>query len=420
MLKFKSVKELRKESWQIAKDCPNWADFLVYGSSVKGNKLYCLKIGKGKINVLILGFPHSNEPFGGTFSIYYAKKLIKDKNDLDKFTFWIIPCADPDSALLNEGWFAKSYSFLDEIIYNYRNKANNQIDWTFPVKIKRNNKVIYEYRNPPAKTKALIKLIDKIKPSFLFPLHNSEFGGVYCYLSHRRPELYPRLRNIILKNKLPLHLGAEETPFVGKLAPGIFLDLGLKEESDLNLQMLKKIKCGTNSSSYCRENYQTFSVVTEIPLFWNGKISDATPADVKYLKAVSILVDFNLDVVKFMNREVGNIKDIFWKRYIKYWASVLEDDSKSTLKNAKEKKHTLSKAELFDFTVCKKWFAIKFAGSLIRAARLEGKKALERRLRKFISGLIEDTLKGEKIRFTKLKNALELQEKIIELVLSDY
>lgn len=419
MLKFKSVKELRKESWQIAKDCPNWVDFLVYGSSVKGNELYCLKIGKGKINVLILGFPHSNEPFGGTFSIYYAKKLASDEDNLDKFTFWIIPCADPDSALLNEEWFTKNYSFLNEVIYNYRNKANNQIDWTFPVKIKRNNKVIYKYRNPPPKTKALIKLIDKIKPSFLFPLHNSEFGGVYQYLSHPRPKLYPRFKSTILKNKFPLHLGAEETPFVKRLAPGIFLNFGLKEEINFNPQIIKKIKCGTNSSSYCKDNYQTFSVVTEIPLFWNGKVSDMTPTNIKYLKGVSMLADFNLSVVRFMNEEAKNIKDNFWRRYIKYWASVLEDDSKGMLKNAKEKRRTLSKAELFDFTVCKKWFAIKFAGSLIRAARLEGKKALERRLRKFISGLIEDTLKGEKIRFTKLKNALELQEKIIELVLSD-
>ena len=419
MLKFKSIKELKKESQQLASDYPNRVDFLVYGTSIKGNDLYCLKIGKGKINVLTLGFPHSNEPLGGTFSVYYAKKLVKDRSKLEKFTFWIVPCADPDGALLNEKWFTKDYSSINEVIYNYRNKANNQIAWTFPIKIEKKNKIVYEYKNPPTKTKALIKLIDKIRPNFLFSLHNAEFGGVYHYISCPVPKLYPKLKNAVIGNKLPLHLGTEEMPYIKRLASSIFLDFGLKDEFNLRPQMIKKMKYGTSPADYCKNKYQTFSVITEIPLFWTREIFNKNLTSKKYSETVSVLAGFNFQIVKFIKKELKNIKDIFWQKYIKYWAEVIEEDSKDLLKTIKEKEHILSEAELFDLTCCKKWSVLKFVGPFLRVAKLEKKKSLERRCRKFISSLMNEILKGKKIKFTTLRNALNLQEEIIDLVLSN-
>ena len=76
-----------------------------------------------------------------------------------------------------------------------------QAEWTFPFVYKN-----YSWTTPIPETQVLMNIIDRVKPEFMYSLHNAGFGGAYWYVSGMRPSLWDRFYKAAEKQNVPLNL----------------------------------------------------------------------------------------------------------------------------------------------------------------------------------------------------------------------
>src|SRR5215467_5170167 len=131
---FLTVNELENELRQFQRK--DLIEINEIGKSTFGHSILSAKIGDGKKSALVFGFPHPNEPIGSLTCLSLIRTISKNQYLTDRFTWHIIPCADPDGAKLNEGWFKGKFSIERYTKNFYRSKAPLQTDWTFPLRYK--------------------------------------------------------------------------------------------------------------------------------------------------------------------------------------------------------------------------------------------------------------------------------------------
>ncbi len=118
---FFTVDELNASSEKLVRKHPKKVKILEIGKSRKGEKIKALRIGKGRRTALLFGFPHPNEPIGSMTLEYLSWRLAEDRslNELN-YTWYIVKCADPDGARLNESWFKGPFTLLNYALNYYR------------------------------------------------------------------------------------------------------------------------------------------------------------------------------------------------------------------------------------------------------------------------------------------------------------
>lgn len=282
---FLTVKEMDDNTKILAEKYPDIVEVFEAGKSNNGYPIYCLKIGKGSKDAFLYGCPHPNEPVGAMMLEYLSTCLAEDKEFREKldYTWYIIKCCDPDGTMLNEGWFKGPFTLASYARNFFRPPGLQQVDWSFPIKYKKLN-----FNNPMHETKALMNVIERAKPTFVYPLHNSGFGGAYWYMSYGKPELNEKLNSVPKVNGVPLSLGEPEAPYSVVLGPAIYKTLSMKDEYDYlekysNEDPSKIIKCGTCGLDYAIEiagDTDVFGLVTEVPYFYDKRINDLAEANV--------------------------------------------------------------------------------------------------------------------------------------------
>ena len=284
---FYSVDKLNVSSEKLAQEHPDKVKIFKIGASRNLEDIKALRIGKCKKTALLFGFPHPNEPIGSMTLEYLAERVVEDST-LDKldFTWFIVKCADPDGARLNEGWFKGPFTPLNYAFNFYRPPGYQQIEWTFPIKYK-----TLVWDKPIPETRALMKVMEDVKPQFMYSLHNSGFGGVYFYVSSRCKPLYPKYQNLAKSEELPLHLGEPEAPYMKKLAQAIFKMPTSIERYDFLKKNSEKdpaeiINYGTSSDDYARRVAGSFTLVCEMPYYYDKRVTNNSPSDVNRRKAV--------------------------------------------------------------------------------------------------------------------------------------
>lgn len=275
---FFTLEELDERAFQTAKEHPELASVFRIGQTKEGREIYCLKIGSGGKNALMFGCPHPNEPIGTMMLEYFIEHLVKDealRRELD-YTWYIVKAWDADGLKKNERWLKGPYNIYNYSRYFFRPAGHQQVDWTFPVDYKE-----LHFHDSIPETRAMMKLIDEIKPHFIYSLHNAGFGGAYWYISAGLEPLYDEMRGAAKRVNVPLHLGEPETPWCIKLSAAIYQSLGIEQDYDYlekygeqNIPDL--INAGNCSESYAREKYGSFTLLTELPYFYDARISDNT------------------------------------------------------------------------------------------------------------------------------------------------
>jgi len=207
---FMTVDELNNSTEKLVAKHANVASIFKIGESRNGEPIKCLKIGSGEVNALLFAFPHPNEPIGSMTLEYLSWKLATDEEFREKMntTWYIIKCIDPFGARLNEGWFKGEWTPKKYALNYYRPPGYKQVEWSFPIEYK-----TLKFNKPVPETKALMKLIDEVKPDFMASLHNAGFCGAYFYLSDPIPEIYGKLHEVAERFNLPIHLGEPEVPY---------------------------------------------------------------------------------------------------------------------------------------------------------------------------------------------------------------
>ncbi len=216
---------------------------------------------------LVVGGVHPNEPIGSHTILHLVAGLLEDESLRTRLnTVWhVIPCVDPDGMRLNEGWFQDPGNDETYFRHFHRPPGDEQVEWTFPI----NYKAKYFDAMLP-ETQALQRQIDEIRPDFLVPLHNSETGGAYYYLSQPHAELIPLLHRLPAELGIPLHRGEPESAHFTELAPAVF-EAGSAEDvydwrEEHGLDPAPRGGAGQSSTSYARR-YGTFSLIAELPIW---------------------------------------------------------------------------------------------------------------------------------------------------------
>lgn len=287
---FFTVDEMDESSKELARQFPDVASLFEIGKTREDHPLYCLKIGSGSKNALMFGLPHPNEPIGTMMLEYFTWQLAQNaqlREALD-YTWYIVKAWDADGTKKNEKWFKGPFTITNYMRNFFRPAGFEQVDWTFPIDYKE-----LHFSDSIPETLAMMKLIDDIKPHFIYSLHNAGFGGAYWYMSWPLPDSFDELHKVPAKYHVPIHMGEPESPACEEFAKAIYANMGISAEYDFREQysgdmkeFVKAYGCGDNSASYARERYDSFTLLTELPYFYDPRIDDCSPSDITRKDAI--------------------------------------------------------------------------------------------------------------------------------------
>ena len=373
---FMTVDELNESSRRLAEGYPGLVDLFQIGCSKAGEPIYALRVGDGDFKAIFIGFPHPNEPIGSLTIEFLSRKLAEDDDFRRKlnFTCYFIKVADVDGVRLNEGWFKLKYDTVTHMLNFYRTPGYKQVEWTFPVNYKTLN-----WSKPAPETRAIMNLIDRVKPDFLYSLHNSAFRGAYFYVSEPCPELYPKLQSLVKSQRLPLHLGEPEAPYMKKLADGVFLLSSIEKiydfyEKHSDRDPASIINHGASSVDYVRSVSDAFSIICEMPYIFDEKVNDNTPVSITRREAVLRSIEFSDRVFNLVN-DAFNRLEVFLDDESPFYEVVLEylkrykpsiEAKRRWAETDKSLDRPATVAELFDNLVITKYYRLRLIGQFIR------------------------------------------------------
>jgi len=243
------------------------------GKSLNGHFILSAKIGNGKNTALVFGFPHPNEPIGSLTCLSLIKTISKNKYLRNRFTWHIIPCADPDGAKLNEGWFKGKFTIEKYAKNFYRSMTPLQTDWTFPLKYKN-----HTFIDSPNNVIALAKLIEKTKPQLVYPIHNAGMSGAYFFMTHHLGnKFYNELIDLCKNLSIPLDMGEPELEIMQEWKKPVYKEFTGKEYHDYyeSVGIEPDKKTGDSSIGYSKNfNQELLGIIGEIPYIYDKKIED--------------------------------------------------------------------------------------------------------------------------------------------------
>jgi hypothetical protein len=247
------------------------------GASRAGDPIRCIEIRGGRLQALLVGAPHPEEPVGTLLMEYLLPLLADGLAEELGFSFSLVKVADPDGMRFNEPWFGQPYDLAGFLLRVYRPPLAEQFEWTFPVQYKR-----YGFTKPLPEARAVMEVTQRRPLDLYMGLHNSSFSGSYFYISDDDDALRDELAAVMTELQLPPHCGEPEVPYVRKLSDGVFHAFALADDYDYHERYgadpAVLLTSGTSSDAYAESMWDCFTVVAEAPCFTSGRIADASPA----------------------------------------------------------------------------------------------------------------------------------------------
>ena len=262
---FRSVEHVNKFTEALRKD-PRFT-ITVPGRSTLGKPIYHVRFGTGKLKVLLVGYPHPNEPIGGLTVLSLLTLLKEGCPELtDQGIEWhVIPCITPDGASLTEGWTLKPFSFRRFMEYYFRKDPRHDVESALPIKYKKMN-----FNKPVPETRALMKVLRSARPDLYYSLHNSSQEGAFFLVGRELgAEYYAQFYRLMRGLGIPLHTEPVQMA-VKTYSSNIYSEILIRAEYD-NLKKFepdptKYIKSGATPVEYLRGyNKNAFSFICEFP-----------------------------------------------------------------------------------------------------------------------------------------------------------
>lgn len=276
------------------------------GHSKNKEKIVCGKFGTGKKTALLFAGGHPNEPIGSLSCLAWVRILKQHPELLKKYTWYIVPCVDPDGYKLNEGWFKGKFS-IKKYAYNFYRQINEQTEHSFPVTYKK-----YSFNKPTQPTKILMRLIDQIKPSLIYPIHNSGFSGAYVLLTKNLGvTFFETVESLCKRLKIPMQRGAPEASSAHVWRPG-FIKLPRLQDEYNELEKskqdpLKNLIGGWSSTDYA-ESYtkNLIGFVCEVPYIYDPILLNDAPSRISRKVAKQRQIDENVLIAGAIVRALKN------------------------------------------------------------------------------------------------------------------
>ncbi|OUC87833.1 M14 family zinc carboxypeptidase [Streptosporangium minutum] len=277
---FPTVDQMHAELDELAAAHPDLVKLRRIGTSRLGEPLRVATIGSGPHDAVIIGGPHPNEPIGSLTVSSLLRQLVEDASLREDFGYrWhLIPCVDPDGARLNEGWYVRPGDRRAYVEHFYRPAEADQVEWTFPL-----TGEDYFFDRTLPETEALMRLMDEVKPAFVYSLHNGELQGAFYYLSKDEPALAARLAAIATAQGLPLHMGPPEVPSAVSIGPAAY-------RTPRGSELAATYGTGGGSVDYA-DRFDALHLVTELPYWADPRVADETPTDQEYGEVIKAGLD---------------------------------------------------------------------------------------------------------------------------------
>lgn len=373
---FFTVEEMANRTKELAQRSSR-VRLVVVGYSRQGIPITAIEIGSGSRTAFLFGTPHPNEPIGAMMLDYLAQRLATDEEFLrwTNMRWILIQCSDPDGVKLNEGWFKGPYTPLNYARNFYRPPHHQQIEWSFPVEYK-----TLKFSSPLPETQAIMRVIEEEKPAFIYSLHNAGFGGAYYYVSEPCEPLYPLLREAATSQGIPLSLGEPETPYVKALSDAVYIMPSIYEQYDYLAKFTGKdpatiIKGGAGSLDYARRFIpNVFSLVTEVPYFYDARIEDKSETTITRKEAVLESVEIQRQMYKPIASAYERLQSyvsnnspfaVAIAEYVRRTPSYLEAKEKWAI-TTKELERPATVAEVFDNRVVTRFYGLLTYGMFLR------------------------------------------------------
>ncbi|NHJ14236.1 MAG: hypothetical protein EAX95_11205 [Candidatus Thorarchaeota archaeon] len=426
---FMTVNELDRSSESLSEEFSS-VSLEVIGKSGEGRPISCLRIGRGERNALLFAFPHPNEPIGSMTVEFLSRYLAENPEFTEKtgFTWHLIKAIDPDGAALNEGWFKGDFDPVKYARHFYRPAPHEQMEWTFPVEYKK-----LRFDTPPPETQALMRIIDEIKPSFMFSLHNAGFCGVYYYLTHQIEAIFPGLVNLVRREGLPLHQGEPEAPYIKEFRPGIYQMFGIQENYDFyekngeeNPQEL--IRCGTSSDDYLRRvtDNRGFTLVCEMPYFYDSDLDDDSLTEEGRRALVLDALNFSVETQRYTKERFDYIRE-YCRPKSKIYSSVVDGLDNFDKRMAPRMHHAKTDpmyegkatvAQAFDSKTATRYYSVLRSAMVARlcdeaiAMHPTKEKVLSEikgELDEYVESLVRNTLEGTNFEVIPIRKLVRVQ-----------
>jgi hypothetical protein len=414
---FSTLAELHAGARALVGEFPGVARLETAGASTEGRPIDLLTIGHGTRRALLLGVPHPNEPIGTLTLAFLCRLLCEDealRRRLD-VTVHAIPVADPDGLVLNEGWFKGTFSPLRYALEYYRPPHREQVEWSFPVDYK-----TLRFTTPTPETATVMRVMERVRPSFFYSLHNAGFCGVYFYASHDRPDLFGAFHRLVASQGLPLHRGEPEVPYLRQLAPAVYALFGIDATYEYMAQALGEdpaglIEAGTCSDDWLRSVCDAFALVCELPYYTSLALADTSPAGATrrdaVLAGVARAAAVHQECERAFAAVAGRAPDHRLTR------SLTDYLRKTPKRLAAERAHAAqpeygreaTRAEALDATACRAFYHLLYLGEVYRVAGMVGDHALAADLRARLAALAAEVERESALQVLPLRPLVAVQ-----------
>ena len=245
-----------------------------------------LRLGKGEQSVLWYGFPHANEPFGGSTILALLKLLLSTEigsSLLARYTWILVPCIDPEGALINDPWISAYPNILSYFMHSHRGIPKDQVEWAFPLKTE-----AYSFGNVLPETQLLMGLFHEFNPSFVHSIHNSLFNGMFAYTSRYWAEMGDWFQSLVGKWLRTKAIGEKEVGVCETFAPGIYSTYGMEDVlgDDSEKVDLGKLSIGDSAMGYFKRHFGGTFLLSEIPVLHDPLFPDKENYDLPFSESL--------------------------------------------------------------------------------------------------------------------------------------
>ncbi|MEE4542748.1 M14 family zinc carboxypeptidase [Streptomyces sp. V4-01] len=233
------------------------------GRSRAGRPLLVLTVGQGLRNVLVVAGPHANEAaVGGATVLRLAAQIAaaRERGEDDGSCWHFLLCIDPDGAALNEPWLQGPYSLRGHYEHFFRPCAAEQPEW-----LPHDGAV----RCPALpETRALVGLLDGLRPVLQCSLHGIDVGGSFVQLTSDVPGVPERIGKSAAELDIPLESGSSDAFQWPSPGPGVYV---MPPASD------PAAGDGAHSTWAHAQRYDGVTAVVEVPMWACERSADTTP-----------------------------------------------------------------------------------------------------------------------------------------------
>lgn len=276
--RYPTVDDLTRTARDLARRHPSRCRLRQVGESRAGEPLWLLSVGHGRRNVLVVSGAHPNEPAGGAAVADLAYLAVRGgrtgrgwpdarERRQDRDAAWhFLLCLDPDGARHTEPWTRHPGTLERQLRHFYRPAADQQPEWLPPPG---------RGTVPLPETRALLTVLDELRPALQVSLHANDVGGAWTQLTHDLPGAPVALADAAAAHAVPLAAAPVDTLHMPAAGPGVFL---MAAGAGLDANVVHRDWL-TRSTWFHPLRYGTVTAVVETPVWAVEAVADPRPAE---------------------------------------------------------------------------------------------------------------------------------------------